>query len=77
MQRQEYNNLVGLVSAMGFVDPVAGNYHLLPDPVAIDAGHVQQDPLTFDYDNAPRPLGDGPDIGAFEYQNTLSVGSVP
>jgi hypothetical protein len=67
MSRQEFNNLVGLVNAIGFVDPTKGNYRLLPDSAAIDGGHTQQDPLTYDYDNAPRPQGKGPDIGAFEY----------
>jgi hypothetical protein len=77
MQRQEFNNLVGLVGAMGFVDPADGNYRLRPDSVAIDAGTDQHDPLAFDYDNAPRPLGDGPDIGAFEYQSLSGLGMVP
>lgn len=76
MQRQEFNNLVGLVSAMGFVDPAEGNYRLRPDSVAIDAGHLPQDPPTFDYDNAPRPLGEGLDIGAFEYQSLSGLGLV-
>jgi hypothetical protein len=74
MSRQEFNNLVGLVNAIGFVDPAKGNYHLLPDSAAIDVGHIQQDPLTYDYDNAPRPQGKGPDIGAFEYQNLTGLG---
>ena len=77
MQRQEFNNLVGMVGAMGFVNPVDGNYRLLPDSVAIDAGHVHQDPLTYDYDDAPRPLGGAPDIGAFEYQNLIALGGTP
>jgi hypothetical protein len=77
MKRQEFNNLVGLVGAMGFVDPAAGNYRLLPDSVAIDAGHFQEDPLAYDYDDAPRPQGKGPDIGAFEFQAGAGLGWVP
>ena len=77
MTRLEFNNLVGLVSAMGFVDPGRENYRLLPGSIAIDAGHVQKVPLTYDYDNAPRPLGKGPDIGAFEYQSLSGLGFTP
>ena len=77
MDRQEFNNLVGLVSAMGFVDPDNGNYRLLPNSVAIDAGHSQHDPLAYDFDDAPRPLGDAPDIGAFEYQSRVGLSRVP
>ena len=77
MVRQEFNNLIGMVGAIGFVDPTKGNYRLRPDSVAIDAGHVQKDPLAYDYDNAPRPQGKGPDIGAFEYQTGAGLGWVP
>jgi len=75
--RQEFNNLVGLVSAMRFVDPTADNFHLLPDSAAVDSGHVEEDPLTYDFDNAPRPQGQAPDIGAFEYQTGVALGPVP
>jgi hypothetical protein len=65
--RQKFNNLVGPVDIMGFVDPANGNYNLRPDSIAIDAGHIGLVPLGYDYNHIPRPEGRAPDIGAFEY----------
>jgi thermitase len=47
-----------------FVDPTAGDYHIQPASVAIDAGVDAG--VTTDLDGQPRPLGRGYDIGADE-----------
>lgn len=54
-----------------FINPSSGDYRLLPNSPAIDAGT----PITGiaeDLDGNPRPTNFGWDIGAFEYQNLLS-----
>ncbi|NLF32925.1 MAG: hypothetical protein GX591_18820 [Planctomycetes bacterium] len=48
-----------------WVDPGAGDYCLLPDSPARDAGVDVG--LTTDFDGTPVPQGGAPDIGAFEY----------
>ncbi len=49
-----------------FIDPLAGDLHLLPDSPAIDSGSPVAAPDD-DFDGAPRPQGAGFDIGAFEH----------
>ena len=71
---QKFNNLVGSINSIGFVDPAQGNYHLLQQSKAIDAGKIGPNPLTYDYDDIQRPQGRGVDIGAFEYQVTIDWG---
>jgi hypothetical protein len=73
---QKFNNLVGSLNTIGFVDPAQGDYHLLPHSKAIDAGQVGPNPLTYDYDGRLRPRGRGPDIGAFEYQAWINSGGL-
>ncbi len=48
-----------------FVDPAADNYRLQAGSPAVDSGADASIPD--DYDGQPRPLGFGPDIGAFEF----------
>lgn len=49
-----------------FVDPESDDYHLSPGSPAIDAGYLERyTPL--DLDSARRPVGDGPDIGPYEF----------
>ncbi len=48
-----------------FVDPIRGDYHLLPGSPAIDAGVVDDSALPSDLDGHARAQG-GPDLGAFE-----------
>jgi predicted outer membrane repeat protein len=48
-----------------FVDPMAGDYHIVPPSAAINAG-VDVGVLT-DLDGNPRPTNGGFDIGAYEY----------
>ncbi|HWB73705.1 MAG TPA: right-handed parallel beta-helix repeat-containing protein [Nannocystaceae bacterium] len=44
----------------------SGDYHLVPDSPAIDAGVVEGAPMN-DYDDIARPQGAGIDIGPYEY----------
>ena len=58
----------GTVNVRGdpaFVDPDVGDYHILPDSAARDAGVDAG--ITTDIDGDPRPYGPAPDIGADEY----------
>ena len=48
-----------------FVDPENDNFHLSPDSPCIDSG-TEVD-VNDDFDNEPRPMGSGWDIGADEY----------
>lgn len=48
-----------------FVDPDGGDYHILPDSAARDAGVDAG--ITTDIDGDPRPHGAAPDIGADEF----------
>jgi hypothetical protein len=52
------------IDEVGFVDPDADNYTLQDSSLAIDAGKPQV--ITIDFNNAPRPQGEGFDIGATE-----------
>lgn len=48
-----------------FVNPAAGDYHLLPEAPAVDAAISLPD-VPADFEGDPRPLGPRPDIGADE-----------
>jgi hypothetical protein len=61
-----YNNIVGEVGAVGFVDPGNDDFHLLSESPAVDAGSGAGF-APFDYDDVPRPQGSKSDIGAFEF----------
>ena len=57
-----------------FVNAASQNYHIQKDSPAVDAGAVV--PLDHDFDGDPRPIGDGYDIGADEwniFQNYLPL----
>ena len=47
-----------------FVDPANGDFRLLPDSPAVDAGGATTSSI--DLDGRLRTLGAGPDMGAFE-----------
>jgi hypothetical protein len=49
-----------------FVDEANGDFHLLPDSPAVDAGLILPE-VEFDFDGTPHGLGNGYDIGAYEY----------
>lgn len=50
-----------------FADPLAGLYHVLPASPCIDAGVSTDDGADSDIQGGPRLIGEGVDIGAFEY----------
>jgi hypothetical protein len=57
-----------------FVDYTNGNYHLLQNAQAVDAGTNLVLPTVFeDLDNIPRPKGLGFDIGCYEYTGTTGI----
>jgi len=53
--------------APGFVNAAGGDFHLLSNSIAINAGSATSAPA-FDYDGNARPSGAAFDIGAYEYQ---------
>jgi hypothetical protein len=53
--------------APGFVNPSAGDFHLMSTSPAIDAADPAAT-ISADYDGTPRPQGARRDIGAFEYK---------
>lgn len=61
------NNLTGLaIDAAGFVDPAAGDYHLIADSPAVGAGRAASEYSSEDLDAVARD-GAAPDVGAYEY----------
>src|SRR5262245_58489608 len=58
------NNLVGTVTQMAFMDPLAGNFRLTANSPARNQGS-EVFPAT-DFDDDPRPNGEAADQGAFE-----------
>ena len=64
----------GAYSRLGaplFVDTTTDNYRLQPDSAAVDKGTWTD--VEDDFDGGQRPLGWGPDIGAFEYAPNFEV----
>ncbi|HEX2619877.1 MAG TPA: right-handed parallel beta-helix repeat-containing protein, partial [Phototrophicaceae bacterium] len=70
----ESNNIyVPTVEEVGFVDPVAFDYHLTDVSTAINAGiDVKHPNVNFDYDWNDRPQGLNPDAGVFEWLPTAA-----
>lgn len=56
---------------VGFVDGASGNFHLDAASPAIGLGLPGY--LNEDYDGVARPQGSGPDAGAFEFEQPLTV----
>jgi hypothetical protein len=50
----------------GLIEPGGNDFHLKPESPLIDAG-VPLDEVKTDRDGNPRPHGNGPDIGAYEF----------
>lgn len=56
-----------------FVSPATGDFHLTSLSPAVDNGGGPDTP-SVDYDGVDRPLGNGPDMGAFEYTGQAGGG---
>ena len=57
-----------------FIDHTNGDFHLLQNAQAVDAGTNLVLPTVFeDLDNTPRPQGSGFDIGCYEFTNATTV----
>lgn len=65
------NNLVANELQARFVDFAGGDFHLLPDSPAVDAGMDHPDLPDIDFDENPRSVGRAVDIGAYEYNPDL------
>ncbi|MCL6524176.1 MAG: putative Ig domain-containing protein [Thermoflavifilum sp.] len=62
------NLLIQDINKAGFVNPSAGDYHLLPSSPAVDAGmDLRTYGIYSDFDGNTRPYGRAFDIGAYEY----------
>ena len=55
-----------------FVDPSAGDYHLLPSSLCVDSGDNAVVTVTTDLDGNPRIINGTVDMGAYEYQGPRS-----
>ena len=76
----EYQNYSGQDSASIFNDPQFVNpenydFHLQYTSPAIDMGIDVG--LSQDFDHNPVPLGQAPDLGAFEYDNSIGTKNIP
>lgn len=60
-------NFIGSIYQIGFINPINGDFRLLPDSPAIDAGTVQGPFVNIDYEDKPRRQGIRQDLGAYEY----------
>ena len=73
-----YGVTMGAHSLIGdprFVDPTHDDYHLTVGSAAID--HGVDAGVTSDLDGNPRPIGNGFDIGAYEYQSVVYRAFLP
>lgn len=59
-------NTIGSTSSLGFIDPSGLDFRLAAGSDAIDTGTGQVAPAD-DFHGVPRPQGNGPDQGAFEF----------
>ena len=59
---------INIFDMPGFIDPSAGDFHLLPTSPAVDAGVLT--PVLIDGDYEPRPIGPAPDLGVDEVPYT-------
>ena len=66
VQTSNYYGANSINGSPCFVDPSNGDFHLLSNSPAIDAGSSDNAPLV-DFDGVSRPQGSAVDIGAFEF----------
>lgn len=60
-----------VLGSPNFVNADEGDFHLLKTSPAIDKG-TPIDAPNFDFDNIKRPIGNGYDIGAYEYPSAIT-----
>jgi len=56
---------------------ISADYSLLKGSPLIDAGYLGGPVVSFDFENKVRPLGNAPDIGAYEYDSRTGISIVP
>ncbi len=56
---------------------MAGDYSLLKNSLLIDAGYLGLPAVNFDFKNKLRPIGNAPDIGAYEYDPQTGITLIP
>jgi predicted outer membrane repeat protein len=67
----DFNTQVAFTGLAGFVNEVAGDFHLTAASDAIDRGVITA--VTIDFDGNPRNQGLAPDLGAYEhYRNPIT-----
>jgi hypothetical protein len=70
----DLNSMIAGPENQIFVDHSIGNFHLLQNAQAVDAGTNLVIPTVFeDLDNVSRPQGSGFDIGSYEFSSVSSV----
>ena len=70
----DLNSMIADPENQIFIDHTNGNFHLLQNAQAVDAGTNLVMPTVFeDLDNVSRPKGIGFDIGCYEYSSVSSV----
>jgi hypothetical protein len=70
----DLNSMIANPEDQIFVDHTNGNFHLLQNAQAVDAGtNLVSSVVLEDLDNISRPQGTGFDIGCYEYTGTTEV----
>lgn len=69
---QDAHSIVDNVDVNLFVDPANSNLHLIESSPAVDRARGDLAP-PIDFDRNPRPIGNGFDIGAYEYQQAVGI----
>ncbi len=70
----DLHSMIAYPESQIFIDNINGNFHLLQNSQAVDAGTNLVLPVVYeDLDNISRPQGNGFDIGCYEYSSTTGI----